>query len=392
MPIRSFRDADVQGMRMLVRVDFNVPMDGSEIRDDSRIQAALPTINCLIDSGAKVILASHLGRPKGKIDPKYGLAPVASRLSTLLGKRIALAADVVGQSARAEAEQLEPGDVLLLENLRFEPGEEANDAGFAAALAGLADIYIDDAFGAAHRAHASTVGVAERLPAYAGELMLREIEALRKLIDRPRAGFVAIIGGAKVTDKIGVLERLVEKVETLIIGGGMANTFLLEAGIEIGGSLAEPEAAPSATAIRESAGLHGTALILPVDGVVAATMRDVETHIVPIDAIPATSAVFDIGPESIRLFAEGIAQAETIFWNGPMGVFERTQFANGTNAIARAAADSDAYSVVGGGDSVAAIEQAGIADQISHVSTGGGASLEFIEGRELPGITALERA
>ena len=392
MPIRSFRDADVQGKRVLVRVDFNVPMDGSEIRDDSRIQAALPTINWLIERDARVILASHLGRPKGKVDPKFSLAPVSGLLSSLLGQRVEIAADVVGLSARAEAERLKPGDVLLLENLRFDPGEEANEAEFAAALAGLADTYINDAFGAAHRAHASTVGVAERLPAYAGQLMLREIEALRKLIDRPRAGFLAIIGGAKVTDKIGVLELLVEKVETLIIGGGMANTFLLEAGKEIGRSLAEPEAAPSATAIRESARLHGTALLLPVDGVVAAEMSHTRTQVVPIDAIPATSAVFDIGPESIRLFAEAIAKAETIFWNGPMGVFEHTQFATGTNAIARAVADSDAYSVVGGGDSVAAIEQAGIAHQISHVSTGGGASLEFIEGRELPGITALERA
>jgi phosphoglycerate kinase len=381
----------VRGKRVLVRVDFNVPLDGSEIRDDTRIQAALPTIRALTDSGARVILASHLGRPKGKVDPKYSLAPVGKHLASLLGADVAVAADVVGESARGLAAKLEPGQVMLLENLRFEPGEEGNDDQFVGALADLADIYVNDAFGAAHRAHGSTSGVAGKLPAFAGDLMLREIKALQTLVERPREGFVAIIGGAKVSDKIGVLERLVERVETLMIGGGMANTFLLEAGHNVGTSLTEPDSVPSATDIRQAANRCGTKLLLPVDGVVAPPMTSTETLTVPVGEVPESSGIYDIGRESIELFSAAIAPARTIFWNGPMGVFEQARFANGTMAIAHAVASSDAYSVVGGGDSVAAIEQAGIADQISHVSTGGGASLEFIEGRELPGIVALEQ-
>ena len=392
MPIQSFRDADVDGKRVLVRVDFNVPLDGDQIRDDTRIEAALPTIQALSGGGAAVILASHLGRPKRKFDPQYSLAPVANRLSELLGREIAFADDVVGTSARQKVAKLRSGEMLMLENLRFEPGEESNDADLASALGDFADIYVNDAFGAAHRAHASTVGVAELLPSYAGDLMLREIEALQKLVSRPRAGFVAIIGGAKVTDKIGVLERLVERVETLIIGGGMANTFLLESGMEIGESLAEPDAVSSAAEIRDAAKQHSTRLLLPVDAVVAPSMTAPDVQTVATDSVPAGCAIFDLGPETIQLFSAATAEAKTVFWNGPMGVFEREQFANGTTAIARAVAGSNAYSVVGGGDSVAAIEGAGIADQISHVSTGGGASLEFIEGRELPGIRALERA
>jgi phosphoglycerate kinase len=366
-------------------------MDDGAIRDDSRIQAALPTIRELAKAGAAVILASHLGRPHGKVNPKYSLLPVADRLSSLLENDVAFAEDVVGETARRLAASLAPGKVMLLENLRFEPGEEQNDAEFAGKLAGLADLYVNDAFGAAHRAHASTVGVAGRLPEYAGALMLSEIQALRELVARSRVGFVAIVGGAKVTDKIGVLERLVERVETMIIGGGMANTFLLEAGHEIGTSLTEPDAVPAVAKIRDAAKQHGTDLLLPIDVVVATSMTDTGSRIVTVDSIPLDCAVFDIGPETIRHFAAVIASANTIFWNGPMGVFEREHFAKGTHAIAKAVADSDAISLVGGGDSVAAIEEAGIADQISHVSTGGGASLEFIEGRELPGITALER-
>ena len=392
MPIRSFREAQVRGKRVLVRVDFNVPLDDGEIRDDTRIRAALPTIQELSKAGAAVILASHLGRPKGKVNPTYSLSPVADRLSSMLETEVVFADDVVGESTRKLAGTLTPGGVMLLENLRFEPGEEQNDDDFAARLASLADVYVNDAFGAAHRAHASTVGVAERLPAYAGALMMSEIKALKELVGRPRDGFVAIIGGAKVTDKIGVLERLVEQVETLIIGGGMANTFLLEAGKEIGTSFAEADAVPAAADIRNAAKQYGTDLLVPIDAVVARSISDTSTETVAVNTVPSDCAIFDIGPESAALFAAIIANAETIFWNGPMGVFEIGQFAHGTNAIARAVADSDAYSLVGGGDSVAAIEGAGIADQISHVSTGGGASLEFIEGRQLPGINALERA
>ena len=391
MPIRSFRDADVRGKRVLVRVDFNVPLDGSEIRDDTRVQAALPTIRALRDAGARIILASHLGRPKGKVDPKYSIGPVGKHLSSLLGVQIPVAADVVGDSARGRASGLEPGQVMLLENLRFEPGEEKNDSQFVSKLADLADIYVNDAFGAAHRAHASTTGVAGKLPSYAGDLMLREIEALRKLVDRPRGGFVAIIGGAKVSDKIRVLERLVERVETLIIGGGMANTFLFEAGLEVGVSLTEPDAVSASTAIRQEAKRHKTRLLLPVDAIVATSIDSSATHSVPVTRVLADSGIYDIGPETTEIFSKAIEAARTIFWNGPMGVFEHDQFAKGTIAVAHAVAESDAYSVVGGGDSVASIKQAGIADQVSHVSTGGGASLEFIEGRELPGIIALEQ-
>jgi phosphoglycerate kinase len=376
---------------VLVRVDLNVPLDGSKIRDDTRIQAALPTVQALTDAGARVILASHLGRPKGKVDPKFSLAPIGKHLSLLLSADVPVADDVVGESAHKLVSALEPGQVMLLENLRYEPGEEKNDASFIEALADLADIYVNDAFGAAHRAHGSTAGVAEKLPAYAGELMLREIEALRALVERPREGFVAIIGGAKVSDKIGVLERLVERVETLIIGGGMANTFLLAAGLELGTSLTEPDSVPASVEIREAAVRFGTKLLLPVDAVVAASMTSTEMRTVPVAEIPAETGIYDIGPDSVELFSDVIANSRTIFWNGPMGVFEQKHFASGTMAIANAVAQSNAFSVVGGGDSVAAIEQADVADQISHVSTGGGASLEFIEGRELPGIIALEQ-
>jgi len=374
MSIRSFRDADLSGQRALVRVDFNVPLDGSEIRDDTRIQAALPTIRSLVEGGAAVILLSHLGRPKGKVDAAYSLAPVAHRLSSLLGRDVAFAEDVVGESARRHVEQLESGGVLLLENLRFEPGEEANDPEFVDLLAGLGDVYINDAFGAAHRAHASTAGVPHKLPAYAGDLMLKEIDALRSLIGRPRKGFVAIIGGAKVSDKIGVLERLVERVETLIIGGGMANTFLLESGRSVGTSLTDPDAVSSAAQIADAAGRHETSLLLPIDAVVATSMTNTRTEVVAIDEMPPRSAIYDIGPKSTQIFTDVINRSLTVFWNGPMGVFEQEQFANGTMAIAHAIANSTAFSVVGGGDSVAAIEQAGVAEQISHVSTGGGAT------------------
>jgi phosphoglycerate kinase len=389
MAIRSYEDADVSGKRVLVRVDFNVPLEGSEIRDDTRIRAALPTIQNLLDRDAAVILISHLGRPKGQPNPKYSLAPVAKRLSTLLDRSVSFVPDVIGEQAVNAARQLQPGSVLLLENVRFEPGEEKNDAALAAKLAALADVYVNDAFGAAHRAHASTEAIAHLLPAYAGTLMLGEIDALQRLVGSPRAGFVAIIGGAKVSDKISILERLVDQVDSLLIGGGMANTFLLERGHEVGTSLAEADATDDARRVVELAKQRGTTILLPADVVVAPGIESDKTTVVSIEAVPSDQGIFDIGPEAINTFASAIRNARTIFWNGPMGVFEKPQFATGTTAIANAVADSDAFSVIGGGDSVAAVEAAGVADKISHISTGGGASLEFVEGRTLPGIEAL---
>jgi len=389
MAIRSYKDADVAGKRVLVRVDFNVPLDGAEIRDDTRIRAALPTIRNLLDRNAAVILVSHLGRPKGQPNPKYSLAPVARRLSDLLGKPVEFVEDVAGDLAKAAADRLHLGEVLLLENVRFEPGEEKNDPELAKRLARLADVYVNDAFGAAHRAHASTEAIAKLLPSYAGALMLDEIDALQRLVDSPGEGFVAIIGGAKVSDKISVLERLVERVEVLLIGGGMANTFLLERGNEIGTSLAEPGALDDAHRVTQLAGRHQTEVLLPTDVVIAPAIDSDQISTVSADAVPTDQSIFDIGPETVMAFSERIGGARTVFWNGPMGVFENSQFANGTMAIARAVAASDAFSVIGGGDSVAAVEEAGVADQVSHISTGGGASLEFVEGRALPGIEAL---
>jgi phosphoglycerate kinase len=389
MTIRSYRDADVAGKRVLVRVDFNVPLAGGEIRDDTRIRAALPTISDLIDRGAAVVLISHLGRPKGERNPKYSLAPVAERLQSLLGRTVAFVPDIVGASAQEAANSLEPGNLLLLENLRFEMGEEQNDPALAKRLASLADVFVNDAFGAAHRAHASTEGVARLIPSFAGALMLAEIEALQRIVESPREGFVAIIGGAKVSDKITVLEHLVPKVETLLIGGGMANTFLLEQRIEIGKSLAEPESVGEARRVLELASTSGTRVRLPVDAVVALDINSTEPETVSVSEVTPAQSIFDIGPATIADFSNRIGEAATIFWNGPMGVFERPAFATGTTEIARVVADSGAYSVIGGGDSVAAVEAAGVADKISHISTGGGASLEFVEGRKLPGIEVL---
>jgi phosphoglycerate kinase len=389
MAIRSYRDADVDGKRVMLRVDFNVPLDGTKIRDDTRIRAALPTIRDLLDRNAAVLLVSHLGRPKGQPNPKYSLAPVAERLSELLGQPVQFIDDVAGDAARDAAKNLRPRAILLLQNVRFEPGEEKNDPELAQRLAQLADLYVNDAFGAAHRAHASTEGIARLLPSYAGGLMLSEVEALQRLVDNPRDGFVAIIGGAKVSDKIGVLEHLVERVESLLIGGGMANTFLLERGNEIGTSLAEPDALDDARRVVQLAGQYGTAVLLPSDVVIAPSIDSDHTSTISADAVPTDQSIFDIGPDTIAGFSKRIGAAKTIFWNGPMGVFEKPQFATGTKEIARAVAESRAYSVIGGGDSVAAVEEAGVAGQISHISTGGGASLEFVEGRALPGIEAL---
>ena len=389
MSIRSFLDADVDRKRVLLRVDFNVPLEGGRIRDDTRIEAALPTIRNLLERNAAVILASHLGRPKGERDAKYSLSPVGKRLGDLLGRPVQFVDDTYGDNATRAARDLEFGEVLLLENTRFEAGEEKNDPKLAKRLAGLADLFVNDAFGAAHRAHASTEGVTHFLPSYAGGLILAEIKALQKLVDSPREGFVTIVGGAKVSDKIGVLENLVARVETLLIGGGMANTFLLEEGLEIGRSLAEPESVADAGKVRALASEKGTELWLPTDVVVATDIESTSTMTVSVKSVTAEMAIFDIGPKSIDAFRAKIAGAETIFWNGPMGVFEKDQFATGTIEIAKAVAASTAYSVIGGGDSVAAVEAAGLADQISHISTGGGASLEFVEGKSLPGIEAL---
>lgn len=389
MTYRSVRDADVSGKRVLVRVDFNVPMTDGRIRDDTRIRAALPTIEDLLARGASVILVSHLGRPKGKPTPEFSLAPVAKHLSELLGRPVAIAADVAGPHAQAAAAALRSGDVLLLENVRFEPGEEKNDPALARRLASLADLYVNDAFGAAHRAHASTVGVAEYLPAYAGYLMQGELDALRRLVDHPARPYVAILGGAKVSDKLAVIGNLASHVDTILVGGGMANTFLLAQGHPIGRSLAEPDFVGQAKSILAAAQRRAVDVLLPTDVVVARSL-DETGQTVPVSLVSDDVAIYDIGRATESLFAERIAAAKTIFWNGPMGVFERPAFAAGTLAVARSVAASHAFSVVGGGDSVAAVEEAGVADKISHISTGGGASLEFVEGRTLPGVAALE--
>ncbi|MGE5599349.1 MAG: phosphoglycerate kinase [Bacteroidota bacterium] len=388
----TVKDLDVRGKRVLVRVDFNVPVDeGGRITDDTRIVAALPTIKYLCEQGAKVILASHFGRPKGGPNPKYSLAPVAKRLGELLGRSAAMAEDCVGPAVQAAVDALAPGDVLLLENVRFHPEEEKNDREFAKKLASLADLYVNDAFGTAHRAHASTAGVAEFLrPAAAGFLMQKEIEIMGKAISRPERPFVAILGGAKVKDKIGVITNLLEKVDTLIIGGGMAYTFLKAKGCEIGRSLLDAENVSFAAQMMQTAASKGVRLLLPVDTVVTDDLKNpTMSKIVPSDRIPADLEGVDIGPDTIKLFAAAIKGAKTVVWNGPMGVFEVPRFAAGTKAVAQAMAESGAVTIVGGGDSAAAVEQMGFADRMTHISTGGGASLEFLEGRELPGVAAL---
>jgi phosphoglycerate kinase len=389
MSYRSVRDAEVSGKRVLVRVDFNVPMQDGRITDDTRIRAALPTIEDLLTRNAAVILVSHLGRPKGKVSAEFSLAPVAKRLGELLEREVVLSGDVAGSDAVAAAARLKPGEVLLLENIRFEPGEEKNDPELARRLASLADIYVNDAFGAAHRAHASTVGVAAYLPAYAGYLMQGELDALRRLVENPERPYVAILGGAKVSDKLAVIGNLSSRVDAILVGGGMANTFLLSQGHAIGKSLAEPDFVDQARKILDDARRRGVDVVLPTDVVVAKSLDD-GSSTVALAGISDVVAIYDIGKKSAKRYAERIAGARTIFWNGPMGVFERPDFAEGTLSVARAVAESGAFSVVGGGDSVAAIEQAGISDRISHISTGGGASLEYVEGRTLPGVAALE--
>lgn len=392
MEKKSVKDIEVKGKRVLVRVDFNVPRDkAGNITDDTRIKAALSTINYLIEQGAKVILTSHLGRPKGKVEESMRLTQVAQRLSELIGKTVVKTDTTVGEEVGQAVNKLNPGDVILLENVRFNPGETENDPQFAKELAALADVYVNDAFGAAHRAHASTAGVAEYLPAVCGFLMEKELKALGKVLHNPTKPFAAIIGGAKVSDKIGVLENLLNKVDVMIIGGGMANTFLKAKGFELGKSLMEEDKIDLANDIMDRARQKGVEFLLPIDLVVADSIDNPgEILRVKVENIPQEKMALDIGPATVELYEQALEGVQTIFWNGPMGVFEVDEFAQGTMAIAKAVAQSGAYSIVGGGDSVAAVEKAGLAEKISHISTGGGASLEFLEGKELPGVKVLQ--
>lgn len=384
---KSVRDIDVKGKKVLVRVDFNVPIKDSVVQDDTRIRAALPTIEYLLEQGAAVILFSHLGRPKGGPDPKYSMKPVAEYLSKLMGKPVAFAEDCVGEPAEKAAASLKPGDVLVLENTRFHPEEEKNDLDLAKKMAALADVYVNDAFGSAHRAHSSTEGVARFLPAVAGFLMEKEIQYLSQAIENPKRPFVAILGGAKVSDKIGVIKNLLTKADTILIGGGMANTFFKAQGYPVGKSLVEDEVLDLA---RELITQGGTKLRLPVDVVIAQSMEEgAETKVVPVGPIPDDWMILDIGPETVESYGKVIANATTVVWNGPMGVFEVSTFAKGTFGIAEALAKSNAISIVGGGDSASAVQKSGLADKITHISTGGGASLEMLEGLVLPGVAAL---
>ena len=390
--IADWSAQEVQGRRVLVRVDYNVPMDGTQITDDTRIRATLPTLNDLLAKGAKLVLVSHLGRPKG-VTEKLRLAPVAARLAELLGKPVTCATDTVGADAQAKVAAMQPGDVVMLENVRFDAREEGNDPAFAKELAALADLYVNDAFGTAHRAHASTAGVAADLPAAAGFLMQKEIEIMGKALASPDRPLVAIIGGSKVSSKIGVLENLVKKVDALVIGGAMAFTFFKAQGHNTGTSLVEPDQLDLASKIMDLASEMKLTFLLPQDVVVALGIEAAAaTATVSITAIPDDQMGVDIGPESVRAIERVLANARTIIWNGPMGVFENAPFAAGTQAIAKLMAEATkrgATTIVGGGDSVAAVEQLGLGDQMTHVSTGGGASLEFLEGKALPGVEAL---
>jgi phosphoglycerate kinase len=388
---KSIRDIELKGKRVFCRVDFNVPMQDGKISDDTRIKAALPTISYLTEQGAKVILASHLGRPKGQVVEELRLAPVAERLSELSGKDVQKAEEAYGETVQSIIDNMQDGEILLLENVRFYPGEEKNDQELAKSFAALADVYVNDAFGAAHRAHASTEGIAHHLPAVAGLLMEKELSVLGKALSNPERPFTAIIGGAKVKDKIGVIENLLEKVDHLIIGGGLGYTFIKAQGHEIGNSLLEEDKIELAKSFIESAKEKGVKLHLPIDAVVTAEFSpDAETANVDIDAIPNDKMALDIGPKTSELFADVIKSSKLVIWNGPMGVFEFDKFANGTKTVAKALAEAkDTYSIVGGGDSAAAAEKFGLAEKMSHISTGGGASLEFMEGKELPGVVAL---
>lgn len=389
---KGLKDITVRGKRVFIRVDFNVPMDDhGNITNDTRIRAALPTIQYLISEGAKTIIASHLGRPKGKPDPKYSLAPVAKRLGELLNQPVSMAPDCIGPEVEKEVDQLKEGDILLLENVRFHEEEEKNDPEFVKSLARLAEVFVNDAFGTAHRAHASTEGIAHHIPGVAGLLLQKEIESMGKALEDAERPFVAIIGGAKVSDKIGVIENLLNKVNVLIIGGGMANTFLKAQGCNMGKSLVEIDKLSLAKEILDKAQERQVELLLPQDVVAAKEFKaDAPHRITSINDIGVDEMALDIGPESARIFSERIEQARTIVWNGPMGVFEMDNFAKGTEKVAEAVAKCSGMTIVGGGDSVAAVEKMGVADQMSHISTGGGASLKLLEGKTLPGVAALQ--
>ena len=387
---KSVEDIDVNGKKVLVRCDFNVPLDGDVITDPKRIVEALPTIKYLLAHNAKVILCSHLGRPKGEFNMKYSLAPVAAKLSELLGKNVTLAKDVIGEDAKAKATALKEGEVLLLENVRFHKEEEKNGEDFARQLASLAEVGINDAFGCCHRSHASVAGITKFLPMAAGFLLEKEIRFIGGAVDNPAHPFAAIIGGAKVSDKIEVISNLLPKVDLMIIGGGMANTFLAAQGYGIGKSLVEADKIDLAKQLINQAKEQGTKLLLPVDVMVAAEFKnDADHKVVPVDAVPADWMILDVGTKTQELFAKELAPMKLIVWNGPMGVFEMENYAKGTEAVAKAVADSDAVSIVGGGDSVSAVNKTGLADKISHISTGGGASLEYLEGKQLPGVVSL---
>ena len=387
----TIEDLPIKGKRVFIRVDFNVPLDSNMvITDDRRIRSALPTINYAIDEGAKVILATHLGRPKGKVDPRYSIAPVAKRLQRLLNKEVLFAPDCVGPQVESIVAKMKEGDVLLLENLRFHAEEEQNDETYAKSLARLADFFVNDAFGAAHRAHASTVGMAKFLPSAAGFLMKKEIEYLKGVVENPVRPFVAILGGSKVSGKIGVLQHLADKVDKVIVGGGMAYTFIKAMDYEIGDSLLEPEMLCFARETIDNLKKKNVKFYLPVDSVVAQTIEPgAETKIVTTQEIPKGWKALDIGPASVKLFSEAIQDAKTIIWNGPMGVFEIDAFSRGTYAIAHSVADAYALTIVGGGDTDYAVHKAGVSDTMTFISTGGGASLQLLEGKDLPGIAAL---
>jgi phosphoglycerate kinase len=394
MAKKTIRDIDVSGKRVLVRVDFNVPLDEKGgVADDTRITAALPTLRYLLDHGASLIVMSHLGRPKGKVVDSMSLAPVAARLGELLGVEVRKTSQVVGDEVERACADLKPGDVLLLENLRFDPGEEKNDPEFAAALARLGDIYVDDAFGAAHRAHASVTGVAERLPAVAGLLMEKEVRVLQGLLKAPDRPFLAVLGGSKISDKLKVISSFSELVDTLLIGGGMCFTIFKSQGMEIGNSLCEDDLLGEVGEVIEHAGDKRADIRLPTDLVVASEFKeDAESRITNANEIPAGWMGLDIGPRTIDAYAKAITEAKTIFWNGPMGVFEWDRFSQGTRAVAEAIAASSAVSVAGGGDTIAAIEKYGLGERFTHISTGGGASMELLEGRDLPGVEVLQDA
>lgn len=394
MGLRTIDQIPLAKRRVFIRVDFNVPMDErGAITDTTRIENAVPTIKHGVQHGARVILASHLGRPKGKVDARYSLAPVARQLAEIMGISVEMAEDCIGPKVAERIDGMNGGDVLLLENLRFHPGEEANDASFAKELAAITDVYINDAFGAAHRAHASTEGIVKHVDVVgAGFLMKKEIDCLERAIANPKRPFIMILGGAKVSDKIGIIAHLLRNVTGLLIGGGMAYTFLKAEGIEVGRSLVEGDQVDQAQRTASEAARKGVKLVLPVDHVVADRFDSTATKkIVPNGSIPPEWMAMDIGPETVRTFSEEIEKAKTIVWNGPMGVFEIEPFAEGTVAIARAVAQSSAFSIVGGGDTVAAVKMAGAAEGVSHISTGGGATLEFLEGKDLPGIEALRQ-